>query len=271
MLSFSGRRTPDMDSFNWDPAKRIIPIEPLMNAQVIINLSGAGIADKRWTRKRKSLILNSRAESTRLLVDSLLEHKLKPELFINASAIGYYGNRPGVTLTENSPPGRGFLSEVCREWEKPLNQLDKAGIHTAVLRTGIVLSNQDGSFPRLIKPLTYGLNGLPAKGLIPFPWIHIDDVAGVALALLNGTLKPAVFNLVAPEKMTLKDFNQAILNRMNRRALRLSIPARVMKLFLGELSAIFLDEMQVEPAELKRQAFTYKFPDSASSLNQLLP
>ena len=271
LLSFSGGNVADMDSFAWDPAKRIIPIEVLHKAQYIINLSGAGIADRLWTQKRKKLILNSRTGSTRLLVDTLLKQNIKPELFINASAIGYYGDRPGISLHEDSSPGKGLLSEVCREWEKPLNRLNDAGIPCAVLRTGIVLSNQGGSFPRLIMPLRYGLNILPAGGRKSFPWIHIDDVAGVILALLDGSLKPMVYNLVAPESTTLREFNKVALNIMKKRAVAISLPPWVMKLLLGELSALFLDEMKVEPFRLKNQGFPFKFPDAASAIKSLLP
>ena len=159
----------------WDPSEGILPREVLTDKDVIINLSGAGIADRRWTNRRKRILTRSRIISTRLLVSAVNENPKKPRLFINASAIGYYGDRPDEQISESSVKGSGFLSELCHDWENELVPLRIHHIPVAILRFGIIFSASGGSLPKLIKPIRFGINPVLAGGRQMVSWIHIRD------------------------------------------------------------------------------------------------
>ncbi len=267
-------RNPTADSkfisYSWNPLKGILDTEALLNKDIIINLSGAGIGEKIWTSKRKKILYNSRINSTRLLVDTLIKEEISPKQFINASAIGYYGNRPDEKLTETSSQGIGFLSTLCSHWENEVRRLDETKINYSILRIGIVLSNQGGSFPKLTLPIKKRLNVLFGQGGQYLSWIHIDDMAKIIFSIATSSLKPEIYNCVSPNPVSQKDLNDVLQKIINVRAIQLRLPRKLLSLIMGKMSELFLSDLKVSPENLLKQKFQFAFPDLHESIKHLL-
>ena len=270
LLGRNSMNTGPYNYYSWNPTEGKIDPEALKGMDVIINLTGAGIADRQWTRKRKDLIYRSRIDSTGLLVNAIIDKGHSPTLFINASAIGYYGNRPGELLTENSEPGSGFVSKVCSDWEKATTPLQKAGIPTAILRIGIVLGKHGGSLSKLVLPLKYGINVLFGKGKHFTSWIHIQDIAQIIVQLISGRLRPGVYNAASPKPLSQREFNSEILTALHRKAIKLNLPVVFLQVILGDLVAVFTADLNIQPRNLTNQKFTFNFPDIQRALADLL-
>lgn len=258
------------NEFHWNPDEAVLPSTALRHQNVIINLSGAGLGQKRWTPRRKEILLQSRLRTTRTLVQSILSRDIHPELFINASAIGYYEKNTNDLLHEKSPPGSDFLANVCRQWEQELVPLQKAGIPTCILRIGIVLAKNGGVLPKFIFPLKWGINPVLGKGEQRISWIHIEDVGQIFLALINRSLEPGVYNLVAPQTLTQQEFNSTAMQVMAHRALKFHFPSALIRLVLGEMASLVLDSQHVVSENMSRQQFKFKYPVLKEALASLL-
>jgi len=267
-------RNPSVDSkfkrYAWNPTKGILDSKVLQDKDIIINLSGAGIGEKIWTSKRKKTLYNSRITSTRLLVDTLIKEKIKPKLFINASAIGYYGNRPFESLTETSSQGVGFLSSICSNWENEVRRLDEANISYSILRIGIVLSNQGGSFPKLILPIKNRLNLVFGKGDQYISWIHIDDMVKIIFSIATGGLRPEIYNCVSPNPVTQKNLNDVLKIVSSVKTIQVKLSKKLLSLIIGDMSELLLSDLKVSPENLLKQNFQYTYPDINSSIKHLL-
>ncbi len=256
--------------YEWDPLNYSIQVEALTNQDVIINLSGAGIADKYWTSKRKKILFSSRIDSTRFLIDTLIRNHIYPRLFINTSAIGFYGNRPDEIVSETSFKGEGFLSHICQAWEKEVRRLDDTKIKYAILRIGIVLSKKGGSFPKLLFPTKTGFTILFGKGLHYISWIHIVDLLKIIESLIEGTLEPGIYNCVAPQPVNQKNFNELLKRTLHVKTLRLRIPKKLISLIFGEMTEIFYSDQYVVSENLQHQNFKFSYPDLQTALNHLV-
>ncbi len=254
---------------HWDPARGKIDAGIFTGTDVIINLSGAGIADRLWTKKRKKLLLDSRVQSTRLLVNTIHKTGCHPRLFINASAIGYYGNRPAMPVNEHGAPGKGFLAHVTQAWEEETAPLQTLGVPLAILRIGIVLDRRGGSLPKLLIPVRFGMNIVFGKGSQYLSWIHIDDVVEVMRQLVVGTLPAGTYNLVAPEAVSQKVFHQQVKKGLRRRTINLYIPNALLHRLFGEMATLFSFDQQVVPAALMRQNYTFRYPGLAQAIEDL--
>jgi uncharacterized protein (TIGR01777 family) len=256
--------------YRWDPAAGEISANALKNQDIIINLSGVNIAGGLWTSKRRNDILNSRINSTRLLVATLQRNNLHPDLFINASAIGYYGSRPGEEITEDSEKGTGFLSQVCAEWEKELLPLNALKIPYSIHRFGMVLSSSGGIFPKLIIPLKLGLDIRFGRGHQYFSWIHLDDLIKCIKTVIEGRLVPAIYNCTTPKPCRQGDINRIFLSLLNKKAVRIYVPKSLLLLITGELSTLFTDDLNAQPKNLSSQHFEFEYPAMESAMQQLL-
>ncbi|MBN2523428.1 MAG: TIGR01777 family oxidoreductase [Bacteroidales bacterium] len=257
--------------YEWDPLKYSIQIEALTNQDVIINLSGAGIADKYWTSKRKKVLYDSRIDSTRFLIDTLIRDKIFPEMFIHASAIGFYGNRPHERLYETSDKGESFLSTLCQAWENEVRRLDHTNIKYAILRIGIVLSKKEGSFPKVLFPLKKGFTILFGKGLQHISWIHLKDLIKIIESLSGRILKPGIYNCVAPQPVKQKDLNDQLKRTLHIKTLKIRIPKKLISLIAGDMTELFYSDQYVVPENLQHQNFEFAFPDLHSALKNLVP
>ena len=240
-------------------------VAALGEPEVAIHLSGAGIADQRWTAARKKLILDSRIDSTRALVDVLGRLEKKPRLLICASAIGIYGDRGDEVLDEGSAHGTGFLPETCERWEAAAAEAAKAGIRVISARFGIVLAQQGGAMARMLPIFRMGLGGPLGSGRQWMSWVSVRDTVR-ALAYLAGTAlegagdAPAVeaVNVVAPHPVTNAEFTRELGRALHRPAF-LPAPAFALRLAFGEMAdAALLASTRVLPKRLEEKGFRFE-------------
>lgn len=250
----------------WDPYAGILGIEAMGRLDAVVHLAGAGIADKRWTQKRKALIRDSRVRGTRLLAEIFSLLPSKPKVFVSASAIGYYGNRGNEMLEEDSRPGTGFLADVCREWEEATRQASEAGIRVANLRTGIVLSSRGGTLAKMLPPFRLGLGGVFGSGRQWMSWISLtDEVAAIRRVLEDETLSGPI-NLTAPQCVTNAEFTQT-LGRILEKPAFFRIPSWTVKILWGEMGKeLLLGSQKVKPSKLIECGFSYQAPTLEAAL-----
>lgn len=256
--------------FYWDVNKNIIDKEAIKSVDYIIHLAGVNIAGKRWTKNRKQEIIDSRVKSTKLLFNNIdPNHKLKA--FISASAIGYYGIiTSNHIFTETDPPANDFLGETCRLWEDSANKFQNQGIRTVKIRTGIVLSIQDGALSKMIKPFKLGFGSALGSGKQFMPWIHIDDLCEIYIKAIEDSEMNGAYNAVAPKHINNIEFSQEITKRLKRPFWSVNIPAFLLKLHLGEMADILLKGSRVSPDKIIASGYNFKNPTLKSALKKLL-
>lgn len=236
---------------------------------VVINLAGAGIADKRWTPSYKKIILESRTESTRSLITSIKSATKKPALFISASGIGIYGDRGNQTLTESSSIGDDFLAKVCDLWESESNVLNSLGVRRVVLRIGVVLSNKGGALMKMVTPFKFFIGGKLGSGNQFLSWIHIDDLISVFREAIENENYFGIINVVSPNPVTMGEFAGLLGKVMNRPSI-FPVPEIVLKLILGESAIMVLGGQNVVPKKLLEYNFHFKFSNAEDALHALL-
>lgn len=236
----------------------------------IVNLAGAGIADGRWTDERKKLILESRINAGNAVIEAVRAAEKKPQVLIQASAVGYYGSINDQTFTESSPPGDDFLAKVCKEWEASTQPVEEMGVRRVIIRTGVVLDPKDGALPKMIMPFKFFAGGPIGNGQQWFPWIHYrDEVEAIRFLIENDSVTGPV-NLTAPRPVRNRDFAWAVGKAMKRPAL-IPTPGTVFKVMFGEMSTVLLDGQQAIPHRLTEAGYQFKFTDAKSALEDLLP
>lgn len=232
----------------------------------LINLSGESVMDKALTENRKREIMESRTASTFAFVDYIDAAEKKPNVFINASAVGYYGNRENEILTEQSSGGKSFLAGVCEQWEKAAGF---SAIRTVVLRTGIVLSRKGGAFAEIMRSYGFGFGTWFGSGIQGFPWIHIDDVAGLIIFAIENENISGALNVTAPELISNKTFIEK-LGTVTGKKIAFGTPSFALQLALGERAELLLDSQFVKPEKALQWGYKFQFPDAESALRNLV-
>jgi uncharacterized protein (TIGR01777 family) len=250
----------------WDP-KGLPPITSLENADAVIHLAGEPVA-QRWTTEAKRRIRESRVGSTERLVEAISKLPRPPRCLVCASAVGYYGSRGDEILGESSPPGSGFLPEVCVAWEKAAQAASGLGVRVALIRTGVVLDKRGGALGRLLAPFRAGLGGRLGSGRQWMSWIHAGDLAEMFRFVLDGTLNGAV-NGVAPFPVSNADFTQELARALKRPAL-LPVPEFLLKALLGDMAEILLASQRVAPRAAESAGFRFRFPQLRPAIADLL-
>ncbi len=241
-------------------------IPKIENIDVVINLAGAGIADKNWTKSYKKEILDSRIKTTQACVEFINYSDKKPKVFISSSAIGYYGTKSTKILDEHAPAGNDFLSHVAIQWE---NEALKAPIRTVLLRTGIVLGNDGGALPKIIPPFKFYAGGYIGNGKQGFPWIHIDDVVNLVDWAIHNEKVSGPINLVAPETINNAQFTK-ILGKILKKPSGLPLPAVLIKSLLGERAMLLLEGQFVYPKKAIEMGYQFIYPTAEAALKNLL-
>jgi hypothetical protein len=261
---------PGERAVRWDPRKREVDAAGLEGLDAVLHLAGENVGSGRWTAARKAAIRDSRVNGTRLLCDTLAGLARPPETLVCASAIGYYGDRGEELLTEESPPGTGYLAEVCREWEAASGPAARKGIRVVALRIGMVLSPKGGALSRMLPPFRAGLGGVIGNGRQYVSWIALDDLVGIVLhALRSGEVRGPV-NAVAPRPATNRELAEALGKVLSRPTL-LPIPAFALRLAVGEMAdALLLASARVIPRRLEETGYRFRFPDLPAALYHLL-
>jgi uncharacterized protein (TIGR01777 family) len=269
-LSRSKRGANRFPTYEWDARAQTIDDEAIRQADYVINLAGAGIADARWTDRRKKLIIDSRTETTRLLKNSFERLNHFPRAYLSASAIGYYGDRGAQVLHEDDPPGTGFLSESCILWENAISEVAALIPRTVVFRTGIALSTRGGALEKMLLPLKGFLSTYFGDGSQYYSWIHIDDICRAYLHALRNEDIRGTFNGVAPQPVTNKELARALPAAAGKPALVVPAPAFAMKLVLGEMAHTVLDSVRCSATKLEESGFEFAYPELGPALQDLL-
>jgi len=252
-------KTTNPGDIQWDPMRATVDVAGLEGIDVVIHLSGAGIADGRWTEERKQLLRSSRIDTTRVLVDSLSRLKQKPRLLIVASAIGYYGSRGDEILTESSTTGTDFLALVCRDWEAEASRAAERGIRTVMLRSGVVLSGKGGALPKMLPPFKLGVGGRLGSGQQWMSWIAIEDVVGIIRHAIAHEQVSGPVNVVAPNPVRNEEFTRLLAGMLHRPAI-FPAPAFVLRLAMGEMAdAVLLSSDRVKPEQMLAAGYKFRF------------
>jgi uncharacterized protein len=239
-------------------------------AGAIINLAGAGIADGRWSASRKQMIRQSRQNAGKAVVAAVTAAADKPKVVIQSSAVGYYGTETGDALvTEMAAPGNDFLSKVCFDWEISTAAVSRLGVRRPVIRTGIVLSNDGGAFPKLIMPFKFFVGGALGDGKQWLPWIHIDDEIRAIQFLLTNDEADGPFNLAAPAPVTNAEMGKLVGETLGRPAV-VPTPSIAMRTVFGEMATLLLDGQRAVPTKLQALGFGFKFETAQAALRDLL-
>ncbi|WP_196891743.1 TIGR01777 family oxidoreductase [Aureivirga marina] len=256
----------------WNIEKNEIENEEMLREiTVIIHLAGCGIADKKWTHKRKAEIIDSRVKTANFLYDTFKKFPNKVKTIISASGIGYYGSITSDHIfMENDLPAKDFLGTCCTLWEKAIHPFEKLGIRTVCVRTGVVLSESGGALEKIMKPIKMGVGSALGNGKQYFPWIHIDDLCKMYVFLLENTNLHGSFNAVAPEFITSNDFNKEIAEKLNKPYFFPNVPSFVLRLALGEMSDLVLKGSKISADKILASGFKFDFKTSEKALNNLL-
>lgn len=255
----------------WDIEKQTIDITAVAKADYIIHLAGAGVADKRWTKKRKQEIVDSRVKSGTLLVKTLQENKNQVKAFISASAIGWYGADPVIPnphpFDETDPAYEDFLGNTCKQWEASVAPIANMGKRLVYLRTGIVLSKEGGALKEFLTPLRFGIAAILSNGRQIISWIHIDDIAAMYIAAMENEKWNGVYNAVAPKPVSNKDFTLQLGKSVKGKFfIPIHVPSFILKIALGEMSIEVLKSTTVSCTKVQIENFSFHYPDIETAL-----
>jgi uncharacterized protein (TIGR01777 family) len=256
-------------SYLWNVDKGEIDAACITGVDTIVHLAGAGVAEKRWTKKRKQEIIESRTKSIQLIYDLLKEKNNVVKSVVSASATGFYGDRDGQLLTENTVPGEDFLAETCIKWEAAVDEGAELGLRIVKLRTGIVLDEDGGALPQMANPVKWGVGSPLGSGRQWMPWIHWQDVVDLYFyAITNAKLK-GVYNMVAPNPVTNKDFTKILARQLHRPLWAPNVPAFLLKLLFGEMSIVILGSTKVTCQKIEEAGFKFKYTELAAALKEI--
>ena len=259
------RNPKNENEFKWDISKNFIENKAFKNIDFIIHLAGAGIADERWTEKRKQVIINSRVKTANLLFEKVNELNIDLKGFISASGIGYYGAITSKTIfKETDKPGTDFLGDVCQKWEEAAHQFSRKNIPVTILRTGIVLSSEGGALDKMKTPIVSPLG----SGKQYIPWIHIDDLCYMYIKSIEDNLT-GIYNAVAPQHHTSLTFSKALAKSIKRPYLGIGVPGFMLKLLFGELSVILLEGSRISTKKIEKNGYSFRFKTLKKALYNL--
>ena len=254
----------------WDINKSIIDKGVIEQSDHIIHIAGAGVADKRWTDKRKKEIVDSRIKSSELLINALKETNNRVQSVVSASAIGWYGpDQKGKIFTETDPPNNDFLGETCRLWEQSIEPVKHLGKRLVILRTGIVLSNEGGAFVEFKKPMKAGIAAILGSGKQVISWIHVDDLCRMYIDGIETNNLSGVYNAVT-DHVTNKELILCTARARKKAFIPIHVPEFVLKLMLGEMSIEVLKSTTVDNSKIKHAGFKYLYPTLDAALNELV-
>lgn len=231
----------------------------------VINLAGEGIADKRWSDKRKQALRDSRIALTHDLVSAMESWDTKPGVLVSGSAVGVYGNQGDQLVTEDTSPTIEFTHELCRDWEQAALEAHKLGVRVCLSRTGVVADPGGGFLQRMLLPFKLGLGGKLGSGRQYMPWVHRDDVVAALTWMLENEQARGPYNVVSPAPVTNAEFTKGLARVLGRPAI-LPAPAFALQLMLGEMARLLLTGQRAVPARLEKEGFRFKYPELADAL-----
>lgn len=271
-VRFLSRSKKTENHYVWKIKSGFIDRAAFKDVNHIIHLAGANISDKRWTKKQKKEILESRTDSTQLLFDTINNHQIKLDTFIATSAVGYYGTqKKDIEFTEDSPVGTDFLATVCNEWERISDNFKLIkNTRVVTLRLGVVLSKDGGAFEKMTKPILVNVGAALGSGEQYIPWIHLNDLCLFMKYVIENKAIEGIYNVVAPEHITNTEFTNRIAQKLNKKIWLPNIPSFILKLILGEMATIVLNGNKVSSKKLQSTAFEFNYPTVEKALNNLI-
>jgi len=264
-------RIPELVRFPLKGIELLSQLDSQLRLDIVINLVGEGIADKRWCHQQKKRIIDSRIKITKQLIDYFNFTKYKPKLFISASAIGYYGtSRSDLPVDETVSSDDSFSSQLCQQWEAVALQAELLGIRTCLLRFGIVIGKNGGALSKMLPVFKVGLGGVVGQGDQWMSWIHLEDLIEVIFTCRDNDSLRGPINVTAPYPQTNKQFTKTLGNVLKRRTF-LSIPSIIVKLLMGQMGTeLLLSGKKVLPAKLLKAGYTFKYPVLEDALKSVL-
>lgn len=235
----------------------------------VVNLAGAPIADRPWTKSRKTLLWDSRVHLTEQLIDWLAAREQKPKVLVSGSAVGWYGDGGERELSEDHPPvTQDFASQLCGAWEETASRAEALGIRVVLVRTGLVLAPRGGFLQRLLPLFRLGLGGRQGDGRQWMPWIHVDDQVALIDFLMTQPNASGPYNACAPNPVRNAEFARALGRSLGRPAF-MAVPGFVLKTMLGELGGLILGGQRAVPARLQAAGFRFRFEELDAALADL--
>jgi uncharacterized protein len=268
-LSRRANPTAEFPTFAWQPETGSFDPKAFEKVDAIINLAGAGIADKLWSKKRKREIIDSRTSTNALIAKYLRSEKHSIQTYISASAIGFYDNRGDEMMDETSAVGTGFLAESTDAWEKAIAEVAATNVRTVALRIGVVLSPEGGALQKMLIPFMFRLGVYFGNGRQWTSWIHRVDLCNIFLWALENPTIQGTFNAVAPGPLSNFDFTKAISTAKGGGYLLLPAPAFALRLGMGEMADVVLGSTRVSSQKIENQGFRFRFPEALGALRDL--
>ena len=265
------RNAKNKNSYLWDVEKNFIDKQAILKADHLIHLAGAGIADKPWTEARKKEIIDSRVDTTSLLIESFKQHKKELKTVIAASAIGYYGFKTSKHIyTETDAPATGFLADTCVTWEKATSAFNEISERLVQIRIGVVLDKNGGALKKMAQPVHFFAGAAIGSGKQYMPWIHVKDLCDMILYTLKNQKTHGIYNGVCSTHITNEDFTKAIGKALHRPILLPAIPAFIIKALFGDMAGMVLEGSRVSNEKIKETGFNFKFENIDLALEDLL-
>ncbi|MFD7003639.1 TIGR01777 family oxidoreductase [Streptomyces mirabilis] len=264
------RRAPrGKDEVRWDPDGQRMDAAGLAGCAAVVNLAGAGVASRRWTEAYKRKILDSRVRGTATLAAAVASLDERPRVFVNGSAIGFYGETGDRVVDESAPPGEGFLPSVCVAWEGAAAPAREAGVRTVFARTGLVVAREGGAWGKLFPLFKAGLGGRMGDGRQYWSYISLHDEVAAIRHLIDTSSLSGPVNLTAPTPLTNREITEAM-GRVLHRPTVFPTPAPLLRLALGDMSGDILGSQRVHPTRLLSSGFTFTFPSIEETLRAAL-
>ncbi|WP_410219867.1 TIGR01777 family oxidoreductase [Pedobacter sp.] len=269
ILSRHAISTTGVDVYLWDIANNQIDLKAFDNVDVLVHLAGESIAAKRWTKRQKKEIINSRVNSANLLFETVKKHQIPLKKFICSSAVGIYGDRGTEVLTENSRLGNGFLPLCCKLWENAADQFNTLGIDVVKIRTGFVLSDQGGALGPITKMIRWYLGAPLGSGKQLVPWIHLNDLTAIYLKAISNNKMKGTYNACAANPVTNKTLTVEIAKILKKPILPLHVPSFMLRLLMGKMSILPLMSTLTSNRKLEQTGFSFKFDTLQSALKDI--
>jgi uncharacterized protein len=265
------KNTSSISYYKWDVENNFIDEKAVLKADYIIHLAGENIADKRWSPKRKTEIINSREQSIQLIYDVLKKNDKKLNAFISASGIGIYGALNGETIcSENTPPANDFLGTTCQKWEAAADTIESLNIRTVKIRTGLVLGKNEGFLKKMIPVFKYGLGSALGSGNQYMPWIHIDDLCGIYLESIKKESMKGSYNAAVNDNTTNAIFSKTLAKIYGYSIWLPNVPAFILEIILGEMSNIITKGRRVYSDKIEKKGFQFNYKDLETALRNCL-
>jgi uncharacterized protein len=270
-LSRNPRQSGNENIFTWDPENNLIDPAWFKGIDHIVHLAGTNLGEKRWSKKRKEAIVESRVGSAKLLYRMVSDNKIPLRSFISASATGYYGTITSENIyKEDDPPADDFLGSTCRQWEEAADLFANAGIRTVKIRTSVVLEKSDSALTKLMKPARFGFLVQTGNGKQYMPWIHINDLCNIYIKAIEDSSISGAYNAVSPDHVTHRMFIENLSKVLKRPVFPVPVPAFMLKSILGEMSVVILQGSRISSEKIVSAGYNFIFKNLKEALDDVI-